>query len=282
MHRPGSFTVSAMNRLPAHLASTWNVTAASTTGAAHLRRWKATHPELGDIATLPELIHTIRSGPRERANVLVTIVLHEAGTGDRVATETIVHALSYIAVAVARTYSAPGHWTDEDALGDVLIDLVDTVADLAATGASAYPIRQIGNRLECRATRRRSVEDRRKSLHAPWDVLNPGSRISGRPASPSDDRTDDVLPAEVSIDAGTELLTVLAHAVANGTLTGPEAERVGARAMLDRPISGPTAGADCCDLTAQKRHQRLIHRLRTAANDIADSYLTAADLSTAA
>lgn len=276
MHQPGAFTVGDMTRLTEELTTAWNLTANSTTAAAHFRRWRANHPELDDITTIAELAEAIRTGPRDQANTFVTILLHEAGRGDRCATETIVHALRYVALTVWRTYTPAGRRIGDDALCDVLTDIVEIVVDLAATGASAYPIRQIGNRLECRARRRRERDDDHRTHHVPWSALTPDIDTDS-----DEDRTDEFVPATVSLDAGTELLAVLVHAVAIGIISAPEASIVAGKAFFDRAPSGPVTNRHR-RRPSQKRLLAIIGRLRTAANDITDSYLTAADLSTAA
>ena len=138
MHQPGSFTVDDMTRLTEQLTAAWNLTSNSTTAAAHFRRWRTAHPELDDIATIAELAEARRTGQRDQANTLVTLLLHEAGTGDALATETIFHALRYVALTVWRTYTPAGRRIGDDALCEVLTDIVEVVADLAASGASAY------------------------------------------------------------------------------------------------------------------------------------------------
>lgn len=272
MPRPWLFTVSVMTHLTERLTRSWTITATSHTATGHLRLWQTRHPELGCFTTVAELAETIRTTDRPTANRLVTILLREAGAGDRLAHETILNALLYIAIGVWRTHTTTGQRLDDDALCDVLVDAVDIIAELATTGASAWPIRQLWNRLECRARRRHQRHDRHQRQTGDWDSL-----VSG------DDVHEETLAAPTPRDdPGTELLAVLAHAVALGTITTVEATIIANKGIFDRPIATLAVARGCSTEAVQKNHRRVVHRLRVASADIADSYLTPADLVTAA
>lgn len=272
MHQPGVFTVSVMTHLTERLTRSWTITATSHTATGHLRRWQTRHPELADFATVAELAETIRTTDRGTANQLVTIMLREAAAGDHLANETILNALRYLAIGVWRTHTNAGRRLDDDALCDVLADAIDIIAELATTGASPWPIRQLWNRLECRARRRHQRDDDRQSQTGEWDSLALG-----------DDATEDSLAAPIPrLDPGMELLAVLAHAVTLGTITATEAAVIANKGILDRPIAKLAVARGCSTEAVQKSHRRVLHRLRAASTDIADSYLTPADLMTAA
>ena len=107
---------------------------------------------------------------------------------------------------------------------------------------------------------------------ADWNALAPG-----------DDNTEDTLAAPTPrLDPATELLAVLAHAIALGTITATEATIIANKGLFDRPIATLAVARGCSTEAVQKNHRRVLHRLRAASADIADSYLTPADLVTAA
>ena len=271
MHQRRLFTVSVMTYLTERLTRSWTITATSHTATRHLRRWQTRHPELADLATVAELAETIRATDRPTANQLVTILLREAAAGDRLAHETILNALRYLAIGVWRTHTTAGQRLDDDALCDVLADTVDIIAELATTGASPWPIRQLWNRLECRARRRYQRHDQHHRQTADWATLTTG-----------DDAEDTLAAPNPRLDPGTELLAVLAHAIALGTITTTEATTIANKGLLDRPIATLAVARGCSTEAVQKNHRRVVQRLRAASADIADSYLTAADLVTAA
>ncbi len=103
MRQPGVFTVSVMTYLTERLTRGWTITAAGHTATGRLRLWQTRHPELAEFTTVAELAETIRTTDRPAANQLVTILLREAGAGDRLARETILNALRYLAIGVWRT-----------------------------------------------------------------------------------------------------------------------------------------------------------------------------------
>lgn len=273
MHQRRHFSVSVMTYLTERLTRSWTITATSSTATEHLRRWQTRHTEIACFTTVAELAETIRTTDRPTANQLVTILLGEAASaGDHLAKETILNALRYLAIGVWRTHASAAQRLDDDSLCDVLADAVEIIAELAATGASAWPIRQIWNRLECRARRRHQRNDDRQRQTGDWDALTEGD------AAP-----EDTLAAPTPrLDAGTELVAVLAHAVSLGTITITEATIIANKGILDRPIATLAVTRGCSTEAVQKNHRRVLHRLRVASTDIADSYLTPADLMTAA
>lgn len=262
MHRPGLINVDPMTPLTEQLTRAWTVTAASKDSAERLRVWKTRHVEFARVTSVDHLARLIHYGNRDRANRFVTILLAEAETGDTLAHDTLSNALHYLAIGVWHQQRSTLVRRDDDSFADVVADFYEILADLAHSGASDYPIRQLWNRLECRARRRRSRGER-----------------TGIPLTTYHETVEEHLAAPIpELDAANELLLVLAAAVNRGTITAADAAVVADKGVLDRPIAAQALIRGCSAEYVQKRHRRLLDRLAAVSDQLSDSFLTIADM----
>jgi hypothetical protein len=248
--------MSIVNQLQAQ----WNNDNNSTTTRTTYRQWAHRHPLLDPTSSPAELATRIYKADPVTANSLVAVLLIETRNGDRLARQTCLHAfIPLIMSTIKRSHANQYGRASDDFVSDMIVASIDIIDRIATEYSESmqWPITVFASRLQHRAQRTRTRQTDYENHISPHGIDN--------------ERFTPLIAPAPSVDSGTELINFLAAAVRRNAISADDARMVGARALLDIPVTANATSLRIGARGMQKRHSNMIARLREASTEITDT-----------